>query len=290
MSGRDPRYGVPLEREMLFPGRGLPQTGHSGSPTPANVQSDWYRLAHGKPLGKKTVVPFEYHAGVNIPSPLSALQIVGDDDAACQLSLMLAPPRFLDSPLNPNIINTDAQNISGTVLNDNFTGVLDNPFAEIIWGVGGGEDSVKADILNGLALNLTASYVRVRVGVDEVGADTGSKYYETSCFIGPGYPKANNAQYTQTNIGWQANLSPVFATPRHAKSVSLVGFDNAIDTLFNGWIAFYRDRAQTFPVCSYFSAANNPVEFPIPNGGYFYQIKRTSIGSVYAQAVFQLSV
>lgn len=250
----------------------------------------WRTLSYQQALGKSTVVPFVFSAGQNVPSPLSCLQIHGNDEEAHQLCLTLGPPGMLPgggSGVQP--LNNDAQTLNGFRLNDNPDQdvTIANPYAEIEWGVGGVSFKAQCDILNGLCVNLTASFLRVRMAVDEVGGDTGAAYYQISGFVGPGVAKFNSAQRSYQHLSFSSHLSPIRPIPPFARSISLVSRGNFLP-LTRLAAMFYRSRTSGVFDATYEFDTKNPGPHPIPNGCLYYAVYSDPTDAV--QAIFDLAI
>lgn len=258
-------------------------------------------LARGKTLGKKTNVFFNPPTSVGTPtnSPLNMLEIKGEDEYALPLLITIAPPKYF--PVIGSTITADnIQDASGTIGNqdvDNDTPSWANPFVELQWGIGGHNTEAKVDILNGLCVNINASWVRIRGGIESILADTTSiRGYELAAFVGPGMPKQPNAQRTvQMSAGLNDTVaSAVRAVPLFAKRVSVFATPDSATGLFACQVDFFRDSlgtAGTQQNGRVFLSGNNPQPVPIPNGSYYFQVTNLSGEHVArVQSVFELAI
>ncbi len=265
--------------------------------------SEWGMLVRGKTLGKSCIVSFAppaYGIGRVQNSPVNMLELQGDDEYAQAVSLVVSPPKVL-LPLGTPVPDNN-QNASGTQDNVQALGYdpaispqFANPIVIVEWGIGGASNQVEADILNGLVLNLSCSFLRIKAQVETVGATTSNMVYQLSAFVGPGRPKDVNAQRTvivAAGLGDGVESSPQ-ALPRFAKRVSIQG-GIALGNTFVGRIRFWRDNvgaASTLPNGEILFSANNLTPQPIPNGSYYFTIvNQSGVAITPAMAVFELSI
>ena len=260
---------------------------------PVDAITAWDRLANGKPLGKKVIIPYTFDAaGVNVKSAVSVLQLHGETDLdAQQLSVLISAPRVIEG-LQPAAIpaGSSEQNVSGSVGNEDSSANWPDLYAEVEWGIGGVSNKALVDMINGCALNVCASFLRVRMGAASTGSeDDGGGVFECSAYVGPGWPKQPNAQRTVFCDSFTAGETDIKATPHFAKSVTVVGTTGGA-TLWDGWINFYRDRAKTFPVATYYFNSNQELKFPVPNGAMYFTLSEGSSGLFSSRAVFELAI
>lgn len=317
--------GRNLGDEIEYPGHGMP-----GGETP---QTLYALLAKGKPLGKKVdLLVSGFSQSVSQISAIRSttmLEARGDDVAAMNLQITLAPPKVI--PLNAAFTAAQAkeaverQNASGTSNNDSSNLVGPNfQFTPIIalleWGVGGySNDKVEVDFSNGLCVNLTASYVRISASIDPYlrivpNTNLGSPaVYELAAFIGPGWAKPRNAQRTIALPQLApTECSPIIPIPRYATSVKLVGSSpgtGAVPTL--GWLAtvvfFCSPGTGPSVLNPDLTAAPVPVQFgnvlvadngsgpgsneiAIPNGAYFAAVINNGGDTLSPRLVFDLGI
>lgn len=274
-----------------FPSGGRPPPGADGGPV-----SEWGMLARGQTLGKRINIGY---AGISIigdatPS-LNMFEVKGADEYALQLSVQLSPPRVFPNGSPPA---AQLQNASGTVDNiqafDQGLGIgWAEPFAIVEWGIGGVSNRCEADILNGLHLNVSASWLRIGAAIQSPEALTTTTAYEISAFVGPGRPKDNNAQRSiQVNgaAGGVGSQSAAFPIPRYAKRVYLMGCNAAFD-VYVGKLRFWRETAlgAGAELGEYIFAGNSPSPLPIPNGAYYFTVVN-GIDAAQNYAVFELSI
>lgn len=252
---------------------------------------------HNRSLGKTSIKKFVFGGTFNQPQ-VQNLEIRTDDGNAMQLALTLTPPKTTNG--FGAVIPDDLQNFTGPFYanNDTVNGGPDvavrysNPIAHIEWGIGGTESQADADILNGLVVNLTASFVRVRMNVEEVNEDTGTTFYQLAAFVGPGRPKTNNLQRTVVVNQWTAGLSLVQPLPFFAKQVTVIGPDFG-GAAFDRVMHLYRGTdgagGPLLPLADlHFPAATAPQRLAIPNGAMFFQIEAAH--SLPASCIFELAI
>jgi hypothetical protein len=291
-----------------------PQQGGGNGAKPL---TSWERLAEGKTIGKSTNLVFESGAaggGGQAPnqSAVDILNVQGSDRDAMQFCLTIGVPEQYPLAALPSGVTID--NLSGSADNIDLvvtqfggsvgglvTGVgtneqFANPVAIVEWGAGGAQHRVECDIINGLCLNLSGSFARVRAFCETnfVAPGFANGFYRATATLSPGYPKANNAQRTvmcQTLPAINAE-SGVYTVPRFAKSITLVGATLTATNVFVGTVRFYRgpNIANNTYVASYVFSGNNAQQFPIPNGAYYFTFIPGIADTTVMQAIFQLSV
>lgn len=277
--------------------------------------SAWGKLVKGKTIGKSTNLVFDVSSfGVNgqgLPnvSPQDILTVQGNDEDAMQMCLTLGVPEQYDQPFNAantaniasaqgsydniNIVDTGMGGGVGGVLTGNRNNrIWANLVAEVEWGAGGVFHRCEADFFNGLCLNLSGSYVRVRGFCEPNPVGFNSAYYRLSATLGPGYAKSINAQRSVMAQSRPAinTETPMYTVPRFAKTVTLTGANDAHDP-FVGTLRFYREPnlGNNNRVADMIFAGNNLQQFPIPNGAYYFTFF-TGIANPTQTAIFQLAV
>jgi len=272
----------------------------------ASTIPGWSRLSRGAPLGQKSNLFYDADVDAEQVSPVQILELPGPDgkDAdATQIQLVLAPPLAIPQ---------DARDLQGVNV-QTATGEFDNaamgqygdypgltPAAPITWppliyvvewGIGGTKVKAEVDAVNGCAVNLTASYVRVYGAVppDAINAPGTTGMYTLAAFVGPGYPQQNSAQRTVL-LGEIANTddSDIYATPAFAREVTVIGA--AVGMVTAGYITFYQDPLGALPVASYFINGNQPVPFRVPNAGAYFAVTNGIGADAAFSACFQLSI
>lgn len=285
LRGVDGNY---YEIENDFPPR---SSGDRRSEAPRSESTEWGALARGKTLGKKANVIFQSAGGLNEFSPVNVLELRGDDDCALPLSLLLSPPRVInDVAITPGM---NVQNLSGSTTIAGGTNVTAaNPIAKVEWGIGGVAQEAICDIHQGLALNLSASFLRLSVAVEEVDITATSEVYELSAFIGPGMPKTIGGATRTIVIGNVANgvESGVFVVPNFARRVYVCASAGAGGGVPVLTIRFYRSGAPGDFTAEYIFASNSPSPIPIPNGSYFFTVTPGFAGVKSISTIFDLAI
>jgi hypothetical protein len=292
-----------MRDDIAYPGHGLPRIRSSEPGGNRPPDSPFAMLAKGRQIGKRVVLPFITPVGLNPsshviaqPAPVDILNLQGADQDATQLCITLAEPKYIPSILSTTILNngTDVQaysgeqdnidlaqtsnNVGGAVRGGTSDVQIANPIAVLEWGCGGVSSRAEIDFRNGLAINVIASWLRLRAFV-EGPVKTGSFPYVLAGFVGPGTAKPNNAQRTMA-LGALDNgsTSGMLTVPRFAKSVQLCGANNAGDA-YVGTIQFFRSTLGPadyggVPVAAFLFAGNaaNAIPVPVPNGAYYFNV------------------
>lgn len=272
-------------------------------------------LRKGMTIGKRANVLLQspsnnFSPGEVSQGKITVLRLQAEDHEAQQVQLTLLPPKLNTTPLpipagilsNVQLVNSFQDNHQ--LLNNTPTSFdFGQPFATIEWGIGGAQSSADVDMMNGISVNLTCSYLSVIINVASAGQDvTGivpqSRIYEVGAFVGPGLPKPNNAQRTIRMltaaggdiIGISPAQSAIFPIPRHAKNVMLFG--NLQD--FTGRVHFQYDNAVTSlrpaGVVVFFQGAGALIPQAIPNGAMYFKVSHVSQSATAIWAVFELSI
>jgi hypothetical protein len=327
-----------LEREMMYPGRGfpVPEQHHGGVPS-GRPETLYSMLAAGRSLGKKVNIATTQQGA--LASFVNCLEVKGPDEAAMNLHLSLTPPKILPFGAPGEITNAQAldllnrQAASGTL--SNASAIAQNvSWARLIavleWGIGGlANDSVEVDIMNGLNVNVSASFLRVGVRFDQfpdlLGVPQGDlALYELGAFVGPGWAKQRNAQRsiqfpllgpTGTGVNGKAAMSSIVPIPRYATSVRMIAsapstFGQGLLPVLpqTGWFAqviFYSspgpgigatpDITQS-PVPNQVGAAtvidngSAGLSIPIPNGAYFASVLNGTGEFMQPTLIFDLGI
>jgi len=288
----------------------------------------WERLSKGQALGKRIVINVPPAAfGTQRPGAVDLLRINGRDEDACQIAITLIPPegRML-AEFPGGAFPPDTQNISGyrtpASYIDSFPlpagGYFAPPAVAIVrWGVGGVQSIAEVDFSSGAVVNVVASFVSVTAFVD-LPAESFPEGVSVllGAFVGPGFPKANNAQRSynvQTllpgagsfpDVAYGANgyitplagRPPLFPIPPHAKQIwvlatdpNVVG-DGTANTL-DADIIFYRDTVTPLSKVGAFSVTNaRPGPVPVPNGAVFWSIENRVGVSQNLMVTFDLTI
>lgn len=327
-----------LEHEMMYPGHGYPVPDqHAGRAAPDRPDTLYARLAAGRSLGKKVNIASTSQGKLN--SFVNVLEVKGPDEAAMNLNVSLVPPKII--PYGGANEITEAQAIvllnrqAGSGARDNATMIAQNIswsrlIAIVEWGIGGlANDSVEVDAMNGVNINVSASFLRIRAGFDHfpelLGVPQGDlALYELGAFIGPGWTKPRNAQRsiqfpllaaTGTGANGSGAMSSIVPIPRYATSVRMIasspstfgqGFLPVLPQ--TGWFAqvvFYSspgpgigptpDITQS-PVPNQVGAAtvidngDGGSSIPIPNGAYFCSVLNGTGGFMQPTLIFDLGI
>lgn len=303
----------------------------------------WVELSHGRTIGKTGNIAFPSPA-----SPLTSviargglvdlLQIQGKDDNALQLCITLLPPLAIPARQFPGgILPTDQGIIlaaTGARSNDDL--YLHPPIGgadylwprlacKLSWGIGGVQSEVECDFINGLAINVCASWIRLSVFIDYGFEPLGleGSIINLGAFVGPGFPKSNNAQKTLNvgplpigpntfpTFGFNGTPTPpsftipvpfvgaanLFPVPRYGKQFQLISVDvgavppSVVNTLDCN-IIFFRDIAGLLRSGSYrITSANQVDRFLIPTGSYYWTIQNNAIVNIdNIDVIFDLAV
>jgi hypothetical protein len=300
----------PLTGELAYPGHGgMPQV--QGGHRPRSP--GWERLIRDQPLGKRSNLQF-VSGDSNILRGPPFFQLTGDDRDAMPLTLTIVPPRVAFG-IPANVIESAGgavQNVGGA--QNNFEVSTEGDFpgtsvpvtwppmsARVRWGVGGMNTYADVDLMNGVVLNLHASFVEVYPYValtSANGIEGTSAVYELGAFIAPGYTKPGNAQKTEwigvINAGVEGLTFPI---PMFAKRAYLVACDStAAPQLSVGTLRFWQNTvaAAGAGVSNlgnfFFAGATQFQSVEIPNGAmYFSVLSGMSENARYA-VIFDLSI
>jgi hypothetical protein len=294
---------IEMVDELRYPGAGGIPVRRQNLPSSA---PGWSRLARNTPLGQKANIFYDAAVDVAQVTPAQILQLPGDEGSdldATQIQLVLAPPlaiprdtRFLDG-VNIQTATGEMDNAAMAQFGD-YPGTTPGlpiawpPLIYVVeWGVGGTKVKAEIDAVNGAAVNLTASFVRVygAVPADAENAPGTTGIYTLAAFVGPGWPKPGSAQRTIFVGAIDAgDESDVYATPAFAREVTVMG--GLPGNVISGYITFYQDVSGLLPIATYFVNGNQPGSFRVPNAGAYFAV--TSGLSVEAPfvACFGLSI
>jgi hypothetical protein len=308
---RHPIYGHDLHDEFHHDGHEIVdmysnpvagyQDAHAPQLPPGTDLTDWAKLSKGKTIGKRVSVNFTTtFSGQVLTAPVNMFTLQGEDDNALQLSVIMSPPRVLK---RGQPVPTDISQLSTTQDNVELFGngngtCFSNAIAILEWGIGGVSHKAEIDILNGMNINVCASYIRIQAGFAYDGIPgffaNANRFvpYEFAAFVGPGKPKDLGAQRTvlvATGLA-DATESRKIPIPRFAKKVYLLGWGNAAD-IFVGHALFWADEAGIERNGNTLFQANQPNIGVIPNGSAFLSVLNSSgvaLGGVYA--IFDLAI
>lgn len=291
----------PLYRGPIYPGNGYPP--NRGEARPG--MSPFGRLAKGQPLGKSSILPYDASLDRIQPAAVPILQVEGDDLDASQLCITLAPPRVIPLPFI-EVSELDIQNQTGEQDNseitaDNFPGDIAPiqwpPLEAVIeWGIRGASSRAIVDYVNGVTVNVIASYLRVYATVTQSEASgeitgTSALYYLTA-FVGPGWTKTGTAKRT-IYIGTIAQnaASLVFDVPRFARTAMVVGCDTTVPANITvATLRFWQSPDGTNNVGNFFQSSNQPGPFAVPNGAQYFSVENGSAVGMKFSVIFELAL
>lgn len=312
----NPRYvseiegDQPLTDELMYPGHGgMPQVQGGSRPR----TQGWERLIWDQPLGKRSNLQF-IAGDSNILRGPPFFQITGDDRDAMTLALTIVPPRVAFG-VPANVIDSAAgavQNVGGA--QDNFEVSTEGDFpgtsvpitwppmsARIRWGVGGMNTYADVDLMNGVVLNIHASFVEVYPYValtSANGIEGTSAVYELGAFIAPGYTKPGNAQKTEwvgvIDTGAEGLTFPI---PRFAKRAYLIACDSTVTPQLSvGTLRFWQNTvaAGGAGVSNlgnfFFAGATQFQSVEIPNGAMYFSVLNGMSENARYAVIFDLSI
>lgn len=299
-----PPRPLPLELSdaPYYPGNGYPP--NPGEDRPGLTA--FGRLAKGQPLGKTST--FIYRSEDPDPqlSSQDLLRIAGDDLDACQMTITLLPPRVqveefaelsISVETDPAATITNSE-VSSTDFPGDVAPMTWPPLEAVIeWGVKGAQARAVVDYVNGVVINVTASFVNVRAMIsqgEEAGVEGTSAAYLVGAFIGPGWAKQTSARRTVFIGAVGAGVeSAVFAVPKFASRVLVVSQDaGAIPTVLAAFIRFWQSPdGQPGGKCvgSFYQSGNQPVAFEVPNGAAYFSVYNQSADATIA-VIFELAL
>lgn len=298
---------VPLDLDPMYPGDGYPP--RPGEDRPG--LSPFGRLAKGQPLGKSSILIYDNESNEVQPSPVPILAVEGDDLDAGQMVVTLHPPRVIPLSFNEVRSRLDQQNVTGEQTNSEVTDGdfpgTDKPMrwppleATVEFGVGGVNTKIVVDYVNGVTLNVIASYVRVHALVTQ-GRRNGeifgtSAAYYLAAHIGPGFAESHVQRTVFVGDVEDQHESDVFDVPKFAKVALLVGsrrhehhhrHRHQPPTLTVGWIRFWQSPDGTNPVGDFF--ASNLERIEVPNGGLYFSVFNQSGHTMKMSSIFELAL
>ena len=277
------------------------------------VQTGWTALAQDKTIGKRIAIAAQTtNEGVIQGNSLNILQIAAPNEFAQQLQIVLSSPHLVpDFQFPGGIVPMDGtiQDASGDRDNYDFylhqsPGPLNvswrQAIAVIEWGIGGVQYRAEVDFLNGLCINIVASWVRVGAFLDAISMNsfdaevivTGGAYI-VSAFIGPGYPKANNAQrtfyvgdlsasdslqsgYPLNGFGNVAALGfNLYPVPYFGKTATIIASRHNGSGIPLPWdldLVFFRDVRSQFSLGHYHFTPDIREPCTVPNGAMYFSV------------------
>lgn len=291
----------PLYRGPIYPGHGYPPNPGENRPG----LSPFGRLAKGQPLGKSSILPYDATQNRVQPASVPILQVEGDDLDASQLCITLAPPRVIPLPFieasELDIQNQTGEQDNSEVTTGNFPGEVTPiqwPPLEAVfeWGIRGASCRAIVDYVNGVTVNVVASYLRVYAAVtqsEDSGGITGtSALYYLTAFVGPGWTRTGTAKRT-VFIGTIADgdASLVFDVPRFARRAMVVGCDSSTPANVTvATVRFWQSPDGTNNVGNFFQSSNQPVSFDVPNAAQYFSVENGSGVAMKFAVIFELAL
>ena len=291
-----------LSGEMRFPTHGLPPRTKEDRP----ALSPWGRLCAGGAIGKKTIIPYDASDNARQPSPVTILNVTGDDMDATHVTVTLLPPQVIALAFSQTLARMSAQNQTGEQDNlqisaNNFPGgsspIQWPPIEAILeWGVGGSSVRAAVDFANGTTVNLTGvSFVRVHATVLRNAGIVGtSALYVLSAMVGPGMARPGSARKT-VYVGSVDSLaeSGVFPVPHFATRAYVIGQDDGVSPNIAVSVAtlrFWQSPNGTNNVGNFVVTGNQPLPFPIPNGAAYFSVANGMSVASRMSVAFELAI
>lgn len=298
----DPRVLKLLESDPIYPGNGLP-------PRPGEARpglSPFGRLALGGILGQSSILIYDHRSECVQPAMTDMIYVQGDDLDACQLSLVLHPPRVIPLCFDEVRQTLGQQNLTGEQGNAevsicDFPGTKDPirwpPLEAVIqFGVGGVSTSVVVDYLNGCTLSVVASYLRVRALVTQSKDDGDivgtSAAYCLAAHVGPGFAEAHCQRTVFVGHVDDHDDSRVFDVPKLAKVALLIGCrhrHHRSPTLTIGWIRFWQDPKGEHCVGDFF-VSDHQTRVDVPNAAPYFSVFNESGHKMKMSVIFELAL
>lgn len=296
---RDPRLPRELHVEPLYPGNGLPP--RPGEDRPG--LSPFGRLAMGQNLGVSSTLIYDHRVHDVQPAKTDMIVIEGDDLDACQLSLVLHPPRVVPLCFEEISCILDQQNLTGEQDNGevtacDFPGTCESirwpPLeAQVEFGVGGVNTKVIVDYLNGVTLSVIASYLRVKALVTQNNCDVfgTSALYRLSAHVGPGFAESHAQRTIFVGDVKDHDDSCVFDVPEFAKIAVLIGCrpHHKMPTLTIGWIRFWQDPKGCHCVGDFF-VSDHQDRVEVPNAAQYFSVFNESGHKMKMSVIFELAL
>lgn len=297
----------PGGERLLFDGLTYPGNGRPARKVDANPEvPGWPRLAKDSPLGQKAIIVYDERTD-DLPAPMPILELNGTDLDATQVQLTLGSPMVIPRPF-ADLAEINAQTMTGEFDNaamaswGAFPGTIESiawpPLLYVIeWGIGGARTHMEVDAVNGARVNLTCSFLRVWgvVAPDAVNQPGTSGAYVLSAFVGPGWPTPSAKTQRTIYVGdlATATASGILPTPLHAKAITVIGAgapaSGDVPPVTVAYLRFYQDPAGARCVGNYIINGNQPIAFPIPNGGQYFSIVNGMGTTVSFAALFELA-
>lgn len=293
-----------LRTDPIYPGNGLPP--RPGEDRPG--LSPFGRLVMGQSLGQSSILIYDHRAEGVQPAQADMISIQGDDLDACQMSLVLHPPRVIPLSFEEVACTLAQQNLTNEQSNSevsicDFPGTKDSiqwpPLEAVIeFGIGGVSTKVIVDYVNGVTLSVVASFLRVRALVTQ----SKSKYdgeivgtsaaYRLAAHVGPGFAAAHVQRTVFVGDIGDRDESRVFDVPRFAKVASVMGCrhrPNRSPLLMVGWIRFWQDPKGEHGVGDAFVPDQQSC-IKVPNAAQYFSVVNESGHKMDASVIFELGL
>jgi hypothetical protein len=299
---RDPRLPKLLRFGPVYPGNGLPP--RPGEDRPG--LSPFGRLGMGGLLGKSSILIYDHHVDGVQQAPVTMIDIQGDDLDACQLILVLHPPRVIPLRFDEVTSRLDQQNVTGEQTNsevttDDFPGtdrsVRWPPLEALIeFGVGGVNTKVVVDYMNGVTLSVIASFLRVHALVTQSKGSGGiagtSAAYYLAAHAGPGFAEGHVQRTIFVGELDNHEESDVFDLPKFSKVAMLVGcraHHHQAPTLTIGWIRFWQSPNGHNGVGDFF-ISDPQCRVEVPNAAQYFSVLNESGHEMEMSVIFELGL
>lgn len=249
----------------------------------------WERLSRGKTPGGSSRIAFNASDTRRQDFKTDLINVAGDDADACQIRIALAAPRivrlaytsvmaFAPPTQQPaqNNVETGASDFPGTA-----EPALWPPFEAVIeWGVGGRNESVVVDFVNGMSVDVVASFLRVHAAVPALAGSgiTGtSATYELAAFAGPAHGNPSGGAQKTVWCGVVGSLaeSAAFPIPKFARTAYVVGCDPGASPSIAVTVAtlrFWQAADRTHNVGNFVAAGNQAAPFNVPAGAAYASV------------------
>lgn len=278
---------VCMSRDMFLPQPFPPFEPNATKPDSGQKKTDWALLSEGKTIGKRVVVQVTQGVGF-IDAPVDAFTLAGDDRNALNLNVCISPPKYAYVNNNANLQNLNSAQDNEQILEVPAAAPLDDKttpalIAILDWGIGGVSNSAEVDFVNGANININASYVRMRIGVEPTapgivtaGHEATSipiPFAEVSTFIGHGIARNEVAQRTFRLFVVGGQVTQLFPVPKFAKKVRALCVNQKEITLAitegQTTIEFFENPSGT-DLLSFMTLGSGDVR-PVPNGAQFFR-------------------
>ena len=298
----DRRLPRPLHVEPLYPGNGLPP--RPGEDRPG--LSPFGRLAMGQLLGKSSILIYNNEAPGVQDAQTDMISVEGDDLDACQLVVTLHPPRVIPVAFEEVGRILAQQNMTGEQTNsqvsiEHFPGTK-HPIrwppleAVIEFGIGGVSTTIVVDYVNGVTLQVPASFLRVSALVSQSKENgdifgTSAAYY-LAAHVGPGFAESHAQRTIFVGHVDDKDDSDVFDLPKFAKIAVLIGcrsHHHHKPTLTIGWIRFWQDPDGHHCIGDFF-VSDHQDHVEVPNAAQYFSVFNESGHKMKMSVIFELAL